>query len=278
MWECEGGYTIYRRFVVREDHIQWLGTGSRPRLTDFGNKVVVAVAGSVEQQASQRWTRVNPTIKLLELDAGNVCAETPTDASGNRVIGQVFAAKCDLNSINQQFIMHPNGVIEVNDAPLLSNVDGGLCLAVMDGSLNDGASLQTMPCSSASDPNLAFTVDADAARIRWTAHPQRVLGGDTTDPNKPKLGFYVDTDGDRTQKWRPSLGDAAVMIKSATNDLCLDRSFKAQPCAVKPSNTCSRNSDASSANADDQSFVLCIMDASTFSNMDGLKQGVYFGK
>jgi hypothetical protein len=234
------------------------------------NGTQVVVAPPRPQRNSQRWTSVNPTIKLLELDAGNVCAETPTDASGNRVVGQdaLFAAKCDLNNINQQFIAHPNGVIEVNHGMQQSYLNGTICLGVLGGSLDDGAWLQTMPCPSASHhPNMAFTVDADAARIRWTAHPERVVGVDTTRTSKPKLGLYLDTEGDHTQTWQPSLGDAAVMIKSANNDLCLDRTFRARPCAVKPSNTCSRDSDASSTNANDQSFVLRNGDASTVAIM-----------
>jgi hypothetical protein len=249
---------------------------SNPRLSTFVPASVSSTVTSTATRAGlmphvtrlrQRWTTVNPTIKLLELDAGNVCAETPTDASGNHVVGQLFAAKCDLSNINQQFIMHPNGAFEVNDGPLLSNVDGGMCLGVLGGSLKQGAALQTMPCSSASDPYMALIVDADAARMRWQAHPDRVLGIDTTSPSKPALGVYRYVKGDHTQKWRPSLGEAAVMIKNTDNDLCLDRFFKAQTCTVKPSNTCSRNPEVNTANANDQAFVLRNGDASNVAIM-----------
>jgi hypothetical protein len=262
--ECIAPIPINRDFRVLPDlpGIQWAGGDATTLFTRAGNAVVLAPP----RPASQRWTSVNPMIKLLELDAGNVCAETPTDESGNRVVGlQLFAAKCDLGNINQQFIMHPNGFIEVNHGSLQSNEHGGLCLGVLDGSLKQGAAFVTMPCSSTRapvPPNLVFTVDTDSARIRWTAHAQRVVGIDTA---TTKLGFYLDTYGDPTQKWQPSLGDAAVMIKSVDNDLCLDRSFRAQPCAVEPSNTCSRDADASSTNADDQSFVLHNGDATRFA-------------
>jgi hypothetical protein len=200
---------------------------------------------------NHHWGKVDPTIKLLELDASNTCAEVPANHFSG---GQIFAAECDLTNPNQRFIVHPNGALEVADGTKAPN-GNGWCLDVYTSNTAQGAKWALHDCTS--NLNQLFTFAG--ARIRWKHISTRVVGLDNPDAAKPLLGWYTDVADDFTKKWRPSLGEAQVMFTLENTNLCLDTSgggqIKTAPCAVDPTETCSANPVDPAANGA-QSFVL----------------------
>jgi hypothetical protein len=204
--------------------------------------------------AGSAFFKHDPTVKHLELDASNTCAEAPRNDAGDNheLFGQVFAAECDVVNVNQRFIFHPNGNIEIGDGTFYSTGSAGWCLDVAFSSTDEGTKFHIWSCNESGAQR--FVVDAAAARIRYADRPNHVLGIDNPNAAVPLLGWYKDVTNDNTKKWRTSLGDAQVMFKLEGRNLCLDTSggqIKAATCTADTTLGCTPNpADLT------QSFVL----------------------
>jgi hypothetical protein len=219
-------------------------------------KIDATVAGT---DANTNFIKVDPTVKMLELDVSNVCAQVPVNTKGGHYVGaQLFAAECDLDNVNQRFIFHNDGQIELGDG-VRYDTSRGWCLDLALSGTADGTKLQTYLCYPGA-PAQIFQVNAAGARISWKSDANRVIGLNDPDAATPLLGFYDDVANDFTKKWRPSLGEAQVMLKltDESQNLCLDTTggvFRLATCIVDSAAVCSADPVDPSENYA-QSFIL----------------------
>jgi hypothetical protein len=150
-------------------------------------------------------TKVDPTVKHLELDESNVRAEMPRNNAGDHFLfGHIFATACDSNNENQRFIFHSNGTIEVADGTFSTDFSPntqGWCLDIHLGGLTDGTRLQSYSCFG-NAPHQLFEFDAASMRMRWNINGIRVFG--VNNDATPLVGMYNDDANNDSFNWRPN--------------------------------------------------------------------------
>jgi Leucine-rich repeat (LRR) protein len=229
---CDGSYTHYR-WILEADPprimfhqaagYMWFAKGSKIKYATNSDENTAFVKIDPPTSAPT----VSAEIQLLKLDAHNICAEAPRNAPGDNHVyaGQVSAAECDLNNMNQQFLFYANGAIKVGDGTIANaNTDAGWCLDVYAGQTTEGTKLITWECDS-SNKNQIFEIDASSMRIRWKYMPSRVIGADNIGATKPLLGFYRHSPHGYTMNWQPSVTESELdyeLIKLDGRNVCVE--------------------------------------------------------